>query len=106
MEMISQCPDCKWVDPEERYTRCKLCKTAMQDAPKMKSVNVTYFKKSGKYYTSETIQISTEISGYHALFYEFPKHHRIKDMQMLVQDSGDGLEPYIVPHLYKPKEES
>lgn len=68
----------------------------------MKAVSVTYFKPSGKYYTSETIEISEELNGYHALFYELPKHHRIKSMQMLVQDSGDGKEPHIVPHLYKP----
>jgi hypothetical protein len=67
----------------------------------MKTVNVTYFKQSGKYYTSETIEISEELSGYHALAYELPKHHRIKDMLMLVVDSDDGKEPYIVPHLYK-----
>lgn len=70
----------------------------------MKTVNVTYFKSSGKYYTSETIEISEELSGYHALLYELPKHHRIKDMYMSVSDSDDGKEPYIVPHLYKPKE--
>lgn len=69
----------------------------------MKTVNVTYFKPSGKYYTSETIEISEELSSYHALFHEIPKHHRIEEMQMLVQDSGDAKEPYIVPHLFKPK---
>lgn len=72
----------------------------------MKTVNVTYFKPSGKYYTSETIEISEELSSYHALFYEIPKLHRIKSMQMLVTDSDDGKEPYIVPHIYKPKEVS
>jgi hypothetical protein len=71
----------------------------------MKTVNVTYFKPSGKYYTSETIEISEELSGYHALFSEIPKHHRIKSMQMLVVDSGDGKEPYIVPHIFAPTEE-
>lgn len=68
----------------------------------MKKVNVTYFKPSGKYYTAETIEISEELNGYHALFYELPKHHRIRDMSMLVQDSDDGKEPYIVPHIYAP----
>jgi hypothetical protein len=70
----------------------------------MKTVNVTYFKPSGKYYTNETIEISEELSGYDALFKEIPKHHRIKEMNMLVQDSGDGKEPYIVPHMFKAKE--
>lgn len=70
----------------------------------MKVVNVTYFKPSGKYYTSETVEISEELNGYEALAHELPKHHRIKSMQMLVQDSVDGKEPYIVPHLYAPKE--
>jgi hypothetical protein len=69
----------------------------------MKTVNVTYFKQSGKYYTEETIEIPENMNGYDALFYEIPKHHRIKDMYMLVQDSGDGKEPYIVPHLYHPE---
>lgn len=70
----------------------------------MKVVNVTYFKPSGKYYTSETVEISEELNGYEALAHELPKHHRIKEMQMLVKDSEDGKEPYIVPHLYAPKE--
>jgi hypothetical protein len=69
----------------------------------MKTVNVTYFKESGKYYTSETIEIPETLTGYHALFYEIPEHHRIKEMFMLVQDSGDEKEPYIVPHIFKPK---
>ncbi|PRT13216.1 hypothetical protein C6352_02385 [Bacillus thuringiensis] len=69
----------------------------------MKTVNVTYFKRSGKYYTSETIEISEELNGYEALSEEIPKHHRIKEMSMLVQDSEDGKEPFIVPHLYNPK---
>jgi len=70
----------------------------------MKRVNVTYFKPSGKYYTHEEIEISNELSGYHALFEEIPKHHRIKNMFMLVQDGDDNLEPYIVPHLFRPLE--
>ncbi|MBY7111399.1 hypothetical protein ILT06_10800 [Bacillus sp. 17RED48] len=70
----------------------------------MKTVNITYFKKSGKYYTHETIKVSEELNGYEVLVDEIPKHHRIKEMSMLVQDSGDGKEPYIVPHLYKPIE--
>ncbi|MGG5762624.1 hypothetical protein ACQ3VC_14045 [Bacillus proteolyticus] len=69
----------------------------------MKTVSVTYFKHSGKYYTSETIEISEELNGYEALDKEIPKYHRIKEMSMLVQDSDDGKEPYIVPHLYNPK---
>jgi len=71
----------------------------------MKRVMVTYFKKSGKYYTEETVDISEELNGYEALSEELPKHHRIKTMSMLVQDSGDNKEPYIVPHLYKPLED-
>ena len=71
----------------------------------MKRVMVTYFKKSGKYYTEETVDISEELNGYEALAHELPKHHRIKTMSMLVQDSGDNKEPYIVPHLYKPLED-
>lgn len=71
----------------------------------MKIVNVTYFKPSGKYYTSETIGISEELSGYHALSEEIPKHHRIDNMFMHVSDSDDGKEPYIVPHLFHPKRE-
>jgi hypothetical protein len=71
----------------------------------MKSVNVTYFKTTGKYYTSENIEIDDSLNGYQALFHELPKHHRIKYMDMLVQDSGDGKEPYIVPHIFKAKEE-
>lgn len=67
----------------------------------MKTVNVTYFKKSGKYYTNETIEISETLNGYEALFKEIPKHHRIKGMRMLVMDSDDNKEPYIVPHLFE-----
>lgn len=69
----------------------------------MKTVNVNYFKPSGKWYTKETIDISEELNGYEA-FKEIPKHHRIKDMFMLVQDSNDDKEPYIVPHLFHPIE--
>lgn len=69
----------------------------------MKTVNVIFFKASGKYYTAETLEISEELDGYDALFEEIPKHHRIPGMYMLVQDSGDGKEPYIVPHLFHPK---
>lgn len=69
----------------------------------MKRVNVTYFKPSGKYYTSETVEISEELDGYDALFKELPKHHRILEMDMLVQNSDDNKEPYIVPHIFKAK---
>lgn len=68
----------------------------------MKTVNVTYFKPSGKYYTSETEEISEELNGYDALFKEIPKRRRIKAMYMHVSDSEDGKEPYIVPHLFQP----
>ena len=70
----------------------------------MKTVTVNYFKPSGKWYTKETIDISEELDGYEALFQEIPKHHRIKEMFMLVQDSNDDKEPYIVPHLFHPIE--
>ena len=70
----------------------------------MKTVNVNYFKPGGKWYTKETIDISEELNGYEALFEEIPKHHRIKNMFMLVQDSNDEKEPYIVPHLFHPIE--
>lgn len=69
----------------------------------MKTVNVRYVKTSGKYYTDETIEISETLNGYDALFHEIPKHHRIKEMIMSVSDSGDGKEPFIVPHLFFPK---
>ncbi|MEK5414331.1 hypothetical protein [Paenibacillus sp. FSL L8-0708] len=68
----------------------------------MKTVSVTYFKPSGKYYTSEEIEISEGLNGYDALHKEIPKHHRIKNMFMVVQDSEDGKEPYIVPGLFPP----
>lgn len=68
----------------------------------MKTVNVTYFKPSGKWYTNETVEIDETLNGYQVVFHEMPKHHRIKEMQMLVTDSGDNKEPYIVPHLFKP----
>jgi len=68
----------------------------------MKTVKVTYFKPSGKYYTAEQIEISEDLTGYQALFEEIPKHHRLKEMMMLVQDSGDDKEPFIVPHIFKP----
>lgn len=70
----------------------------------MKTVNVTYFKPSGKYYTHETVEIDESLNGYEALFHEMPKHHRIREMAMLVKDSNDGKEPYIVPHLFPPLE--
>lgn len=69
----------------------------------MKDVKVSYFRQSGKWYTTEYVQISEELNGYQALTEELPKHHRIEDMFMLVQDSDDEKEPYIVPHLFKPK---
>lgn len=67
----------------------------------MKTVNARYFKPSGKYYTDETFEISEELNSYEALFKEIPKHHRLKDMIMVVSDSDDGKEPYIVPHMFK-----
>ncbi|AGY48292.1 hypothetical protein Slash_3 [Bacillus phage Slash] len=70
----------------------------------MKEVKVSYFRKSGKWYCTEYIDITEGLNGYQALTEELPKHHRIKDMFMLVQDSDDEKEPYIVPHLYKPIE--
>ena len=70
----------------------------------MKTVNVSYFRPSGKWYTKETIEIDERLNGYQALFEEIPKHHRLKTMDMLVQDSDDGKEPYIVPHIFKAKE--
>jgi len=69
----------------------------------MKTVNVKYFKPSGKWYTTETVEISEELNGYEALNDELPKHHRIESMYMIVEDSDDGKEPYIVSHMYKPK---
>ena len=69
-----------------------------------KAVKVTYFKPSGKFYTNETIEISEKLNSYEALFHEIPKHHRIKEMNMLVQDSDDDKEPYIVPHIFKSTE--
>lgn len=75
----------------------------------MKTVNVTYFKPSGKYYTQETVELPEGMCGYDALFHELPKRHRIKGMFMLVQNSepaGEEKEPYIVPHLFHPKEVS
>ncbi len=72
----------------------------------MKEVKVTYLKPSGKYYTDEVIEIDSSISGYEALVHELPKHHRIKEMYMLVQNHEDENEPYIVPHLYMPLKNS
>lgn len=66
----------------------------------MKQVEVIYFKPSGKYYTTEYVYISEQLNGYEALK-ELPKHHRLEDMIMLVQDSNDNKNPYIVPHLFK-----
>ena len=70
----------------------------------MKEVKVTYFKPSGKFYTDEVIEIDSNISGYHALVHELPKHHRINSMFMLVQNNKDENEPYIIPHLFHPLE--
>jgi hypothetical protein len=70
----------------------------------VKEVKVSYFRKSGKWYLTEYVEIPETLNGYQAVFEELPKHHRIKDMFMLVQDSNDEREPYIVPHLFNPKE--
>lgn len=70
----------------------------------MKKVKVTYFKPSGKYYTNEEVEISEELNGYEAMFKEMPKHHRIKDMFMLIENVDEDHEPYIVPHLFHPTE--
>lgn len=70
----------------------------------MKTVKVTYFKKSGKYYTHETFEISEELKGGTNDYWKaLEDNHRIKDMFMMVEDSDDELEPYIVPHLFHPK---
>lgn len=70
----------------------------------MKTVNVTYFKESGKFYTFESFEISDKLLGGTNEYWEaLQDSHRIKDMYMLVHDSGDNKEPYIVPHLFHPK---
>lgn len=70
----------------------------------MKTVKVTYFKDSGKYYTNETFGISEELLGGTNSYWEALKsNHRIKEMYMLVEDSGDNKEPYVVPNLFKPE---
>ena len=70
----------------------------------MKTVNATYFKENGKYYTNETFGISEELLGGTNDYWNALKNgHRIEEMYMLVQDSDDNKEPYIVPHLFKPK---
>jgi len=70
----------------------------------MKTVKVTYFKYSGKYYTNETFGISEELLGGTNSYWEALKNnHRIKEMYMMIEDSGDNKEPYIVPHLFKPQ---
>lgn len=69
----------------------------------MKKVKLTYFKPSGKYYTDEVIEISEELNGYEALFEVIPMHHRLKDMDMHVDQLEDVVEPYIVPHIFKAK---
>ncbi|PJZ18334.1 hypothetical protein CEW46_29150 [Bacillus cereus] len=68
----------------------------------MKKVIVHYFKPSGKWYTEESVMISEELNGYQALHEELPKHHRLKDMRMLVMDGDETKQPYIVPHIYDP----
>lgn len=73
----------------------------------MKAVLVTYFKKSGKYYTHEKIEIPEHLTSYEALYEELPKHHRLKEMFMMVENFepvGEEKEPYIVPHLFHPIE--
>lgn len=71
---------------------------------KNKKVLLTYFKPSGKFYCHEEVFISEKLNGHQALAEELPKYHRIKTMIMEVRDSDDGLEPYIVPHIYHPRE--
>lgn len=72
----------------------------------MKKVKITYFKQTGKYYTSEVIEIPSDVNGYDALTKILPEKHRIKDMFMLVENENDEdcIEPYIVPTLYHPIE--
>lgn len=70
----------------------------------MKKVNVDYFKISGKFYTSETFEISEDLQGGTQDYYKaLEDNHRIEDMVMVVRDSGDEKEPYIVPHVFKAK---
>ena len=68
----------------------------------MKKVKITFFKPSGKYYTTEEGMISeTLLGGTNDYWNALKELRRIKGMQMLVQDSGDNKEPYIVPHLFR-----
>lgn len=76
-------------------------------APSPKVVLIQFFKPSGKWYTSETLELPEGVDGYRAAKETFPAHHakRIPSMYMLVTNSepeGQEQEPYIVPHLYKP----
>lgn len=67
-----------------------------------KQVGVTFFKKSGKFYTSEVGYIDSSVQGGTNDYWDALKGlHRIKDMDMLVEDSDDDVNPYIVPHLFK-----
>lgn len=68
----------------------------------MKQVKVTFFKESGKYYCQEVGYIHTDLlSGTNEYWLALRSLHRIKEMDMLVNQFDDNVEPYIVPHLFK-----
>ncbi len=71
----------------------------------MKTVNITFYKPSGKFYCHEDAQISEQIEGGTSEYWNVLRSlHRIPSMVMVVTDSDDNKEPYIVPHLFKPLE--
>ncbi|HEY5588250.1 MAG TPA: hypothetical protein VIK86_04750 [Candidatus Paceibacterota bacterium] len=64
----------------------------------MKTIIITYFKPSGKYYTEETIEISEDTPCYDISSSVKPLL-KLKDMIAVITDSDDGKKPCIVPHL-------
>lgn len=70
----------------------------------MKQVIVDYFRLSGKYYSSEIIEVAEDISIDEAQNITIPKLLKLNDEFIaVISDSNDKKEPYIVKHIYFPQ---
>lgn len=67
-----------------------------------KVVRVTYFQPNGRFFKEDTLFIPAKISVGEAMLDEIPALIEEPDMFMYMEDAGDGVEPFLMPHLFKP----
>lgn len=67
-----------------------------------KIVRVTYFRPNGHFHEENTFYIKEGITAHEAITQEIPPQIEHDDMFVYIEDSGDGIAPFLMPHLYKP----